>query len=256
MKHKTQQNYQYRNIGSHIVLDIVKENQKWRELKTDQLHRLQLNFVSLLFTHALFWNILRIEDTLATNWKQAWPWSPSVSSLEHRQQTPQCRIPQPEHCLDQNQKPMQTNLKPLDIIGSNAMLQQGLHQQWPKSLFLFSLCCKGYAQFADSKQLQIKMEIILTTLKRRIRPALVPPQPTLEPVASQLPSSFVRLIWNRQSLNSTLWEPLAAVEKYHIILMKFVVWFGLVMWTNRRACWCYNLSHWQWQGSDETCTPI
>ena len=92
------------------------------------------------------------------------------------------------------------------------------------------------------------MEIILTTLKRRIRPALVPPQPTLEPVASQLPSSFVRLIWNRQSLNSTVWEPLAAVEKYHIILMKFVVWFGLVMWTNRRACWCYKRSHWPMTG--------
>ena len=37
------------------------------------------------------------------------------------------------------------------------------------------------------------MEIISTALKRKIRPARVPPQPTLEPVASQLPSLFVQI---------------------------------------------------------------
>ena len=27
-----------------------------------------------------------------------------------------------------------------------------------------------------------------------------------------------------------------------------IVWFGLVMWTNRRACWCYKRSHWPMTG--------
>ena len=209
MNQKSQQNYQYRNIGyAQCVLDIVKENQKWRELKTDQLHRLQLNFVSLLFTHALFYNILRIEDTFrTTNWKPSLPWSPSASSLEHRQQTLQCRIPQPEHCVDQNQKPrhslVETNHKLLDIIGSNTMLLQGPHQQWPKLLLLFSLRSQGYAQFADGKDLQIKMQMIFSAFKR-FNLHLYPPSHLLSLLHRSCHPLLCKLIWNRQSLNSTL----------------------------------------------------
>ena len=66
--------------------------------------------------------------------------------------------------MDQNQKPrhslVETNHKLLDIIGSNTMLLQGPHQQWPKLLLLFSLRSQGYAQ------LEIKMEMIFSAFKR------------------------------------------------------------------------------------------
>ena len=139
----------------------------------------------------------------ASNWNWSLPWSPSASSLEHRQQTPQCRILQPEHCLDQNQKPMQTNLKLLDIIGSNAMLLQGPHQQWPKLLLLFSLRSQGYAQFADGKDLQIKMQMIFSAFKR-FNLHLYPPSHLLSLLHRSCHPLLCKLIWNRQSLNSTL----------------------------------------------------
>ena len=37
-------------------------------------------------------------------------------------------------------------------------------------------------------------------------------------------------------------------QKLIIAATENIVWFGLVMWTNRRACWCYKRSHWPMTG--------
>ena len=116
---------------------------------TDQLHRLQLDFVSLLFAHTL---VLMYISNMGQS-VQVLIYSSFyldlhqllLGSIDHRLHSVESRSLN-ERLLslyDDNA----TNHKLLDIRGSDAMLLKGGHQQRPKLLLLL-LSHHGYTNFA------------------------------------------------------------------------------------------------------------